>query len=414
MLAAVESSPRPASASAGSAGPWSDPYSDRICAPEVTVSQVREHFAAFGITRLARQTDLDRLGIPCYAAVRPNSRSLAVNQGKGLTDAAAMASAAMEAAEFAVAESPPVTSHLASIRRLRLRSQHHFVARRQLPRAFEPDLDRQLEWLEGFDLDSGEPVLVPREAVVIDATVSPEWPYSRSTNGLASGNDQDEALFHGLCELVERDAASLFAMRNMEARRRAEIRVSSICDPMVDDLVSRIEYADCSIRLFRLDSDIDAASFMAVISGGFPCPDRHFSATAGYGCHPVAARAVLRAVTEAAQGRISNISGSRDDFDPGEYAKSISASQDHLLGGDDEAAAYAAAPAKPTGVTQLLRFLVDDLKRKGIENVIAVPLGGQQFGIAVVKLFVEELEDRSSNANWRPGARAVRAAFGSR
>jgi ribosomal protein S12 methylthiotransferase accessory factor len=58
----------------------------------------------FGITRIAVVTGLDRVGIPVAMATRPNSRSVAVSQGKGLTLADAKVSALMEAIEIWHAE----------------------------------------------------------------------------------------------------------------------------------------------------------------------------------------------------------------------------------------------------------------------------------------------------------------------
>jgi ribosomal protein S12 methylthiotransferase accessory factor YcaO len=46
-----------------------------------------------GITRLGNITGLDRIGIPVAIAVRPNSRSVSVSQGKGLELPQALASA---------------------------------------------------------------------------------------------------------------------------------------------------------------------------------------------------------------------------------------------------------------------------------------------------------------------------------
>ena len=52
-----------------------------------------------GITRLGDITGLDYIGIPVVVAVRPNSRSVSVSQGKGLDLHQATASALMEAIE---------------------------------------------------------------------------------------------------------------------------------------------------------------------------------------------------------------------------------------------------------------------------------------------------------------------------
>ena len=61
-------------------------YSDRVYPAAETLRRVWPYLSDHGITRVARQTGLDRVGISCWAAFRPNSRSLAGAQGKGLSD----------------------------------------------------------------------------------------------------------------------------------------------------------------------------------------------------------------------------------------------------------------------------------------------------------------------------------------
>src|SRR6266540_5919687 len=45
-------------------------YHDRMVSPAETVARLRPAFPALGITRLARVTGLDRIGIPVFIAVR--------------------------------------------------------------------------------------------------------------------------------------------------------------------------------------------------------------------------------------------------------------------------------------------------------------------------------------------------------
>src|SRR6516165_3783534 len=71
----------------------------RLATPSETLARVRPLTARMGITRLGNITGLDRIGIPVAVAVRPNSRSVSVSQGKGLDLAQAVASALMEAIE---------------------------------------------------------------------------------------------------------------------------------------------------------------------------------------------------------------------------------------------------------------------------------------------------------------------------
>ena len=76
----------------------------RSLEPEETLERVRPLMGPLEITRLSNVTGLDLVGIPVAIACRPNARSNAVSQGKGLDLAAAKASALMEAIETACAE----------------------------------------------------------------------------------------------------------------------------------------------------------------------------------------------------------------------------------------------------------------------------------------------------------------------
>src|SRR5688500_1240521 len=71
----------------------------RLVSPRETVERVRPFMARMGITRIADVTGLDSIGIPVVMVVRPNSRSVAVSQGKGLDVWAAKASGLMESVE---------------------------------------------------------------------------------------------------------------------------------------------------------------------------------------------------------------------------------------------------------------------------------------------------------------------------
>jgi ribosomal protein S12 methylthiotransferase accessory factor len=76
----------------------------RLLAPEETVARAGRFMPVMGITRIANVTGLDRIGIPVVMVCRPNARSLAVAQGKGLDLALAKASGLMEAVEAYHAE----------------------------------------------------------------------------------------------------------------------------------------------------------------------------------------------------------------------------------------------------------------------------------------------------------------------
>lgn len=387
-------------------------YSDRVRPPADTVAAMRPHFSRLGITRLARQTGLDTIGIPCFAAVRPNARTLAVNMGKGIEDDAAMASAVMEAAEYAIAEAPTAPIRQASVTELRAEGRAVFDVAPWLPRERPLPEQMSLAWLTGLDLFSGETMLVPRDAVSIGGPQDlPD--ISQSTNGLASGNSAEEATFHALCELVERDATSLWVFRSDAAAAATQIGLENIDDPEIAALRRRIETAGLQLTLFDQTTDLGVPVIFALLAPADGQTTRYFDLAAGCGCHPVAVRAALRAITEAAQTRVSNIAGARDDFDPAEYQQRLTASLTNLLAlRTDQPRPLPRGLDPGTRLAALLADLKARLAGAGITRVIAVPLGGEEFGISVIRVLAQGLEDRATNRHWRPGPRATRAMLG--
>ena len=373
---------------------------------------MRPLMAEFGITRLARQTGLDVIGIPCWAATRPNARTLAVNMGKGADDDAAMASAIMEATEYAIAESPDVPVIRGTAAELRADGKTIFDIAPWLPLKSPLPDDLVLDWLVGTQLFSGERVYAPRDALVIGGAET-LTEISQSTNGLASGNTLQEATFHALCELVERDATTLWIFKPDDAAAATEIEPTSFGDPLVDGLVAQIEAAGLRVTLFDQTTNVGLPVIFALLAPRHQPATRYFDLAAGCGCHPIAARAAIRAITEAAQTRISNIAGGRDDFDPAEYHQRLSASLQSL------AALRAEVPGPPpsglpmgTGLSDLFDHARAQLVGAGITSVAAFPLGGAKAGIAVARLLAHGLEDRSTNRHWRPGPRATGAMIG--
>src|ERR671918_2417017 len=143
----------------------------RTVDPATTLARVQPYLARMGITRIANVTGLDRIGVPVVMVCRPNSRSLAVSQGKGLTLDAAKASGVMEAIELYHGERIERPLTLGSVRDLGAR--HRLVDLDRLPPRAESrfHLNLQLLWIEGRDLLSDEPVWLPYEMVHTNYTL---------------------------------------------------------------------------------------------------------------------------------------------------------------------------------------------------------------------------------------------------
>jgi ribosomal protein S12 methylthiotransferase accessory factor len=379
--------------------------------PAALLRDLTSKFALLGITRLASQTGLDRTGIPCYAAIRPNSLTLATHQGKGMDEIGAKLSAIMEAAEYAVAEAPETPARTLSLAAVREAGLATLDVTSLLPRSFAVDPTQPIRWVEGEALSTGTPVLVPYDAVVLGVAPADLPPISQSTNGIAAGTSMDSALLHALCELIERDAFCLWGFKPDTATFATGLAPEALNDAGVDRLVGQIARAGYRINLFDQTTNIGVPVIYAVM---FPADgaDKYFDAAGGAACHPVTAVAARKAIIEAAQTHITNIAGARDDIIDAEYDTGLSRSIRVLT-----EARPGGRPA-PTGFTGdddtagLLAFVREGLRRAGLQRVITVRLGSEPLGIEVVKAFVPGLEDRLTNKHWRPGPRAASAMLG--
>src|SRR5260370_10596432 len=231
----------------------------RTTAPDDTINRVRPLLSAFGITRIANLTGLDRTGIPVVMVCRPNARSSAVFHGKGIDIAAAKASGLMEAIETWHAEHVQLPLRYGSLVDLRVRNKLADVD--DLPRVpasrFHADLP--MLWLEGHDLIGGDRIWLPFETVHANAT-TPEPPgsgcFAASTNGLASGNHLLETLSHALCEVIERDATSLWHPRHPAMQDETRLSLATVEDNSCRAVLDRLAQADLDVAVWEPTTDV--------------------------------------------------------------------------------------------------------------------------------------------------------------
>jgi YcaO-like protein with predicted kinase domain len=386
----------------------------RLATPSETLARVRPFAAQMGITRLGNITGLDRIGIPVAVAVRPNSRSVSVSQGKGLELPQAMASALMEACEgFHAEDVGPV--RVAAYRDL-ARSAIVVDPASLSAGTRKFDALEAISWIEGYDLLRSEPCWVPAEIVHTDYTLpEPDGYFLAGSNGLASGNHLTEAVNAALYEVVERDAVALWTVQPLRRRASRGLDLASVDDPDCRSLLARYEAAGIAVRVWDVTTDVAIAAFLCEIRDLSPGDPRRPSRFHGSGCHADRAIALARALTEAAQTRLTYITGIRDDLSPEEYrATSDDEIRDVLL----DALAREIAPMPFAAVPSFaadnlgddLSWALGRLSAIGIDRVIAVDLTRQDLMIPVVRLVIPGLEWDPHHPNYQPGPRVCAAA----
>jgi ribosomal protein S12 methylthiotransferase accessory factor len=390
----------------------------RVIAPEQTLARIVPLMSAMGITRVATITGLDVIGIPVVAVTRPNSRSIAVAQGKGLDLVAAKVSGLMESIENYHAEHIRAPLRLATWGELR---REGCLDIERLPRVAGSSLQpgSRMLWLEAHEIFSGERLWVPFEVVHTDYTLplpTCSGALMLNDSGVASGNDPLEATSHAICELVERDALTLFRFEGAPAQASRRLELNSVDDSACVHVLERFARADVAVAVWDITSDVGIPAFFCTILDRDHNQLRALGPSSGSGCHPSREIALLRALTEAAQTRLTIISGSRDDISLATYQRgqdrAVLAETANLL------AATSAGGCRFTDIpSHSAETLHEDvswelsrLRAVGVEQVAVVDLSLPEFQIPVVRVLIPGLEGMHDAPGFTPGARA-RARF---
>ncbi len=386
----------------------------RFISPDETVARVKRFLPIMGITRIANITHLDVIGVPVVMVCRPNSRSISVAQGKGLTLAAARASGVMESVEGYHAETITHPLKLASYEALRY--THPVVDVRELPliknSAFHPE--RRLLWIEAYDLIHDASVWIPYEMVHTDYTLpgtDGSGCFSTTTNGLASGNHLLEAIEHAINEVVERDATALWELLPEAEKQITRLNLDSVDDAACRAVLEKYKQAKVDVLVWNLTSDVEMPTFLCAIAERTDHPLRKMYVASGAGCHLSRNIALLRALTEAAQSRLTVISGSRDDVFRDDYARYRSA-ETHDRFRQELAAPITGQDFRQIPSSEFATFNEDiacqlaKLQVVGIQQVIVVNLTKPEFEIPVVRVVIPGLEGVHSIPQYSPGQRA--------
>jgi YcaO-like protein with predicted kinase domain len=369
---------------------------DRVVDPRRTLERVRPLLAGMGITRVANVTGLDFIGVPVVMVCRPNSRALAVSQGKGLSLEAAKASGVMESIESYHAERITLPLVLSSYQDLADTRAVVDVTRLNRPResAFHPAL--QLLWIEARDLVRQQAVWVPYE--MVHSNFTPPRPpgagcFSFTSNGLASGNHVLEAISHGICEAVERDSTTLWSLTGKEAQARTRIDLDTVDDPGCREVLDRLAHAGMTVAVWETTTDLGIPSFLCLFADLSRRSLGEVQDYIGYGCHPSRRIALLRALTEAVQMRLTVISGARDDLEQSNYRPKTSGRQVEWLAPAGQQRHFHDGPDRNDDTFETeVQWLIERLGAAGLDQVLVVDLSRPEIGLPVVRVIVPGLE----------------------
>lgn len=372
----------------------------RVIAPRQTIENNEDKLKIAGITRIADISDLDRIGLPIYTAIRPTAEDGAVSiyGGKGITKEHAKASAMMEGFERYSAERQDGDEVVtASVNEIGDFGEHIDPVSLNLPQEFKKrDInDISLEWSLSKDLISGEEYYIPTNAIYhpyIHGN-NVESLFKSNTNGLASGNILEEAILHGMLEVIERDAWSIFELTH---KNYSQIDLESIESETVNDIIERFESEGIKIKLMDFTADIKIPTIAA--SADDTVTRDAGLLTLGMGTHLDPEVAALRALTEVAQSRATQINGAREDTVRADFAREAGYERmkrinKYYFRDEEEKIRFEDIENRSTSsIAKDIEIVKNELMDNGIDKILYVDLTRPELDVSVVRVIIPEME----------------------
>ena len=166
------------------------------------------------------------------------------------------------------------------------------TAPKRIPAPF--DASRTIDWTPVWSLTMERVRWLPTALCYFNYPLSDDHQFgSAATNGGAAGNTIEEAILHGVLELVERDAVAIWWYNRLTA---PAVDLDSFDDPFVATVRERYRQAGRSLHVLDLSTDLGiavAAAVSADADGG--------RVLLGFGCDLEGRLAVTRALTELSQ-----------------------------------------------------------------------------------------------------------------
>lgn len=390
----------------------------RLVEPAETLIEAKKLAKKLGITRVTDTTWLDKIGVPVFASIRPSAMdgSLCVNAGKGLRPIEAKVGAYMEAIEFAYAEYNFERDESSCILTTPLAMSNQFENFKFIDLC--PSYVKKFEATDAIyatasvDINTGATIFIPSELVFYPFPVRDTKPiFGASTNGLCSGNSRKEAILHGIFELIERDIQS-FAHFNDES----VIIDESSFPPNAKILLDKVNNSGLQLICRYIENEFGICFMNAFLME--PSDEAPIAIATGYGAHTDAEVAMVRAISEAIQSRLTFIHGGRDDIiDRIKYFQNLAEVSELVASKSLRQRALSGSRIKfdslPNTVhltiESALTFVLEKLKSRGFENVLVHYFTKESATLQALKVIVPKLECFNPETNfYRVGTRLMR------
>lgn len=176
-----------------------------------------------------------------------------------------------------------------------------------------------LDWMLACDIKAQQSMYIPYDAICLDSSKLRKYSgiFNPNSNGLASGNTKQEAIIHGLCEVIERKALENWYKLPKALQDATHVSPATIKSSVNQSIINQITNSNLQIKIWNITSSYNVPAYLCVIQDADSI--RGLPDFFGSGASLLNDVALTRALIEAAQSRLTYIAGVREEIFPNYY-----------------------------------------------------------------------------------------------
>ena len=218
----------------------------------------------------------------------------------------------------------------------------------------------------------------------------------------------EEAILHGIFEVIERDAWSIFELTHKNSK---QIDLESIDSENINQVLNKYHKNGINIKLMDLTADVGVPT-IAASADDTVLKDAGLLSL-GIGTHLNPEIAVLRALTEVAQSRATQIQGAREDTVRADFARKAGYERMKRINkcyfeDEEDKISFRDIEDKSTNsITRDIEIVKDELMKNGLDKILYSDLTRPELGVSVVRIVIPTMELYSID-NTRAGDRCLK------
>ena len=122
--------------------------------------------------------------------------------------------------------------------------------------------NKKINWSEGYDFLKNRKVLIPSQLIYVPYYAKEPTIRLPLSSGAACAESKKEAIYKGICELIERDSFMIYYLNKISPEK---INLNSIKNKEINEMISRFKKYFLEVHLLNITTNLKVPSILCIL-----------------------------------------------------------------------------------------------------------------------------------------------------